>query len=470
MYQKKSNLHNLILMCLDCCSIIVSLILANYIRNGSMFMSDNARMNFGLLLAVSLITFLLLSLFNQLYRDIHTRGFLDESLEIIGANIVIFTGTAFALYFAGILDAYARWMFIYFFLLDCIGMFLLHILWKQYIPRLYKALGQTRRLLIVSESNLAKEILDSLEKKREFHYDIIGVVLLDGDIIDYGYNIPICTSYEKLVDFCQTASLDEILVAVKTNDIEIVEKLNDISDMGITIHYYVPMLKLHGAKQKQLSKIGEYYAITYAERIIPFGQMLVKRVMDICGSIIGCLVLVILSFIITPMIKLESKGPVFFCQKRVGRNGRTFKMFKFRTMYLDAEERKKELLGQNEMNGLMFKMENDPRVTRVGRFLRKTSLDEFPQFLNILKGDMSLVGTRPPTLDEFERYSPYHKKRLSFRPGLTGLWQVSGRSDVNDFEEIVRMDVEYIENWSVKLDIKILLKTFFAVFGQKGAR
>jgi lipopolysaccharide/colanic/teichoic acid biosynthesis glycosyltransferase len=124
----------------------------------------------------------------------------------------------------------------------------------------------------------------------------------------------------------------------------------------------------------------------------------------------------------------------------------------------------------NEMNGLMFKMDNDPRITKTGRFLRRTSLDEFPQFLNILKGDMSLVGTRPPTLDEFAQYSPYHKKRLSFRPGLTGMWQVSGRSDITDFEEIVRLDVAYIDNWSFMLDIKILLKTVLAVFRGSGAK
>lgn len=139
-------------------------------------------------------------------------------------------------------------------------------------------------------------------------------------------------------------------------------------------------------------------------------------------------------------------------------------------MYADAEERKEELMKLNEMSGLMFKMENDPRITKIGRFMRKTSLDEFPQFINILKGDMSLVGTRPPTLDEFAQYSPYHKKRLSFRPGLTGMWQVSGRSDVTDFEEIVRMDVEYIDNWSFMLDVKILLKTVLAVFKGSGAK
>lgn len=180
--------------------------------------------------------------------------------------------------------------------------------------------------------------------------------------------------------------------------------------------------------------------------------------------------LAILVIIMKPLIKLESPGSVFFAQKRVGRNGRIFKMYKFRSMYADAEERKKELMEQNEMSGLMFKMENDPRITKIGHFLRRTSLDEFPQFINILKGDMSLVGTRPPTLDEFAQYSPYHKKRLSFRPGLTGMWQVSGRSEITDFEEIVRMDVEYIDTWSLGLDIRILMKTILEVFCGKGAK
>lgn len=143
-------------------------------------------------------------------------------------------------------------------------------------------------------------------------------------------------------------------------------------------------------------------------------------------------------------------------------------MYKFRSMYVDAEERKAELMKQNEMDGLMFKMENDPRVTKVGKFIRKTSIDEFPQFFNVLKGDMSLVGTRPPTLDEFVHYKSYHKRRLSAKPGITGLWQVSGRNDIEDFEDVVKLDLEYIDNWSLGLDVKILLKTVGAVFKHTG--
>ena len=145
--------------------------------------------------------------------------------------------------------------------------------------------------------------------------------------------------------------------------------------------------------------------------------------MDIVGAIVGLLITGIVTVFLAPALLIESPGPLFFSQVRVGKNGRRFKIYKFRSMYMDAEERKKELMSQNEMEGLMFKMENDPRVTKVGKFIRKTSIDELPQFWNILKGEMSLVGTRPPTEDEFLQYEGYHRRRLNMTPGLTGLWQ-----------------------------------------------
>ena len=200
-------------------------------------------------------------------------------------------------------------------------------------------------------------------------------------------------------------------------------------------------------------------------------DMFLKRAMDIVGGFVGVLMTGILTVFIAPIIKIKSPGPVFFSQIRVGKNGKKFKIYKFRSMYMDAEERKKELMEKNKIqDGLMFKMDNDPRIIKgIGNFIRKTSLDEFPQFWNVLKGDMSLVGTRPPTVDEWEKYEVHHRKRLAIKPGITGMWQVSGRSGITDFEKVVELDTEYITNWNLGLDLKLLWRTVVVVFRGEGS-
>ena len=210
-------------------------------------------------------------------------------------------------------------------------------------------------------------------------------------------------------------------------------------------------------------------------------HMICKRIMDIAGSIVAIIVFSPVMLVTAVLVKATSRGPLIYKQERVGLHNQNFQMYKFRSMYADAEERKKELMDQNEMNGLMFKMEADPRIIGCkvmpdgtvkkgfGNFIRDHSLDEFPQFLNVLKGDMSLVGTRPPTPDEWERYEPHHRARMAVRPGITGLWQVSGRSSITDFEEVVRLDTKYITEWSMGLDLRILLRTVKVVLGKDGA-
>lgn len=470
MYQRKSNLLNIMIMILDCLCITVSLILANYIRNGKAFVSDNERMDFSLMLGGCLVAFLAWNLYKNLYKDMFLRGPFSELLHIISNNAVIFAGSAGFLYFMKRLEAYSRLAFVYFILLDCILMFVIHLAWKRVLPSLYWRMGLARKVLLVADKDNAEELVKTIRNMGGFGVDLAGIVLMDDSYENNVCGTKVAAKSEELIEFCQGASLDEVYLAVANNNDQAMKVMNTLSEMGIILHYQMPVPELTGAKQKVLSQTGSFYNVTYASRMVPEGQLLVKRAIDICGALVGCIFLALITVIFGPLIKLESPGPIFFAQKRVGKNGRIFKMYKFRSMYADAEERKKELMAQNEMSGFMFKMENDPRITKIGGFMRKTSLDEFPQFLNILKGDMSLVGTRPPTLDEFSQYSPYHKKRLSFRPGLTGMWQVSGRSDITDFEEIVRLDVEYIENWSVGLDIKILLKTVLTVFMGSGAR
>ena len=471
MYQNKSNLPNLLILLSDCGCITVSLLMANYLRNGQAVTSDNERMVFGLMLGSCLIAFLAWNLYKNLSKDLFLRGPFAEILHIIGNNVVLFSGSAVFLYFLKRVDAYSRLVSIYFLSLDCVLMFIVHLIWKRVLPSLYWRMGLAKKVLLVSDKEYASELVTTIRNIGGFGVDLMGIVLADDSFENNVKGTKIVAKAKDLVEYCQGASLDEVYVAINDcNKSKMTKAVNTLSEMGIIIHYQISLPELTGARQKVLSQTGSFYNVTYASKMVPVSQLVLKRLMDIIGSLAGCVILAVITVVFGPLIKMESPGPIFFAQKRVGKNGRIFKMYKFRSMYADAEERKKELMAQNEMSGLMFKMENDPRITKIGGFMRKTSLDEFPQFINILKGDMSLVGTRPPTLDEFSQYSPYHKKRLSFRPGLTGMWQVSGRSDITDFEEIVRLDVEYIEEWSVGLDIKILLKTVMAVFKGSGAR
>ncbi|MGG6240622.1 sugar transferase [Nodosilinea sp. AN01ver1] len=201
--------------------------------------------------------------------------------------------------------------------------------------------------------------------------------------------------------------------------------------------------------------------------IHPSAKCLIKRSIDILGALVG---LAILSLIMVPValaIKLDSPGPVFYAQKRYGLQGRPFTIWKFRSMVQNADLLKQTV--SNQAQGLIFKNENDPRITRIGRLLRKTSLDEFPQFWNVLKGDMSLVGTRPPTEDEVSRYSSHHWRRLEVKPGMTGQWQISGRSAIKDFEEIVHLDLHYQDIWSPLYDLQVIVKTITVLFDRRGA-
>lgn len=201
--------------------------------------------------------------------------------------------------------------------------------------------------------------------------------------------------------------------------------------------------------------------------IHPSAKCLIKRSLDILGALVG---LTLLALVVLPLalaIRLDSPGPIFYCQTRYGLKGKPFTIWKFRSMVLNADRLKQTV--SNQAQGLIFKNENDPRVTRVGCFLRKTSLDELPQFWNVLKGDMSLVGTRPPTEDEVSRYSPHHWRRLDVKPGITGQWQVSGRSAIKDFEEIVHLDLHYQAIWSPWYDIQVILKTIVVLLSRKGA-
>lgn len=274
----------------------------------------------------------------------------------------------------------------------------------------------------------------------------------------------------ELGDILTHTIVDEVIFTISKNEILNVDDYVAIcEERGVTARVILDLFDLKYAKI-HVSDIGTLPMITLHTVSLNNVQLFLKRSMDILGAVVGLLISLPIGIFVAIAIKLNSKGPIFFVQNRVGTNGRVFKFYKFRSMCVDAEKRREELEAANEIAcGMMFKIKEDPRITSVGKFLRKTSLDELPQFINVLKGDMSLVGTRPPTVDEVEKYDVRHWRRISIKPGITGLWQISGRSSIIDFDEVVSLDTDYIDRWSVGLDIMIILKTIAVIFRRKGA-
>lgn len=345
---------------------------------------------------------------------------------------------------------------------------------------------------IITTSDIAEEFVKGI--KQDWTLSISGIVIADNifesakvpvgaggaavvqnnsfpkEICD----IPVVSTDETFMDWVRSSPLDEIFISVDyLGNENIQELIEELEDMGIVVHLNMPRLHkmLEDSKFDNINcRIYAGYPLaTFSAAKHNTTLLVIKRIFDVVASIIGCIIALIAMALVAIPLKKDSPGPLIFKQQRIGKNGRPFNIYKIRSMYADAEERKSELEDGNKMDGHMFKIQDDPRITKVGKVLRKYSIDELPQFFNVLKGDMSLVGTRPPTIDEFKKYESRHKRRLSMRPGITGMWQVSGRSQITDFEEVVELDCKYIDEWSIELDIRILLKTVVVVLTHKGA-
>lgn len=325
-----------------------------------------------------------------------------------------------------------------------------------------------RNILVVGQSTRGLQYIREIEKYSYLNLRIAGYIhIKEPNTYD---NIPHLGGLEELEEIVRDYVIDEIAVARPLSyDYRLFDLLDHCQQMGVTVSMLLETRNNHDTKA-QVAMVGELPVLKFHSVSLDEDQIFWKRALDICGATIGFILFAIAYIIVGPMIKLESEGPIIFKQKRVGKNGRVFKIWKFRSMGVDAEAKKAALMTNNEMSGNMFKMTNDPRVTKIGAFIRKTSIDELPQFVNVLKGDMSLVGTRPPTVDEVEHYQRHHHRRISITPGITGKWQISGRSDIQDFEEIVKLDSEYISEWSIWEDIKILFKTVGVVLKRRGSK
>ena len=348
--------------------------------------------------------------------------------------------------------------------------------WKPIIRRRHSRPDDKSSMLLITSSDRAKRVIDELHIYPFRKYFVSAVFYTDNPET-YPDLAPHTVKYQGQIKDCiKHAShhwVDEVFIDLIDNP-ELVDKLVDGFDaMGITTHTTVDIMKERGSdgSEKRAQNFGRFIVVTQNQRIVPNGQWMQKRLIDLFVGIIGCLLTIILTIVVGPIIFIKSPGHIFFKQQRVGRNGKKFTIYKFRSMYPDADKRKQEYAALNTADGMMFKADNDPRIIKgIGKFIRRTSIDEFPQFFNVIKGDMSVVGTRPPTLDEWEKYSPEHRARMSIKPGITGMWQISGRSNITDFDKVVELDTQYIKTWTIPMDIRIILRTVLVVIKNEGAK
>ena len=474
MEQSKEKIASILLYLVD----IISL-LGSYLLSGVLWLVMYKGMDdtttgsiIGFEIGALILSYAFIIIFFNANGNFFKRDKFNEFLNVAKINLMFASLFSVILFAKKSADIFSRGVYFLTIILNILFMFMMHIILKYYLTRVRIKSKRIDRFLVVTHFDRVESIVKRVRKRSEWNRKIDGLVILDknmtGEEID---GIPVVASSDDLTDYVKRQIMDEVLFDVPMDEYQNLKTMMmDLESMGVIISLSVNQLDDFDEFKKELSMIGEVPVVRFATVFHDYNKLLVKRIIDIVGSIIGIVLTAFVTILLAPFLLIESPGPLFFKQRRVGRNGRYFYMYKFRSMYRDAEERKKDLMDQNEMNGLMFKMTDDPRITKVGKFIRKTSIDELPQFFNVLKGDMSLVGTRPPTVDEFKKYEGHHKRRLSMKPGITGLWQVSGRSDIEDFEKVVMLDLQYIDNWCVTEDIKIIAKTFKVILFGSGAK
>ena len=430
-----------------------------------------------------LILQIIVILVTQPHKNILRRDNDVEMLRVVKTTAIIMLLEIIVLFVVKQSSAISR---VFFFTLSALAVL---ITWtfrtalKVCLRKMKGVNGGGRALIIFTFSRQVEEVVDGLTNGAYNDFVIKGIYLLDNGMPDRKmiHGIPLIDNKVPLFETIGHEWVDEAFFFLSPDYLLPKCYIDNLLKMGITIHFsYSSLFEEEGIMQKT-DKVGSYYVFTNSLKIVNSTSLAMKRMIDIIGGLVGCFLTAIIFVFIAPIIYIQSPGPIFFSQWRVGKNGRKFKIYKFRSMYMDAEERKKEYMAQNKMSGLMFKMDDDPRIIGsekkdkngkprgIGNFIRNTSLDEFPQFWNVLIGDMSLVGTRPPTVDEWEQYDESHRVRMCVKPGITGVWQVSGRSEITDFNEVVRLDTSYVRNWNIMLDIKIILKTIKVVLRSEGA-
>ena len=453
---------------LDIICMEISFVIAFFVRHHNWILFDNKYYRSAMIILV--VTNLVSCYIFYSMQDVLKRGRQLEFYATIKQVVLTTLFLVLYLFISKTSEDISRNVIIIFPLIYLAISFIVRLIYKSILKKFLKN-KTSRQFIIITLKDRAEQLISKINSSVN-DITIKGIILLDDNNVSVINEMKVVACKDNLFEYLQTEYVDEILLSV--GDFDVHDILKKLSLMGIVLHVeYNGIEDIVGSNNKLIvENIADTTVVTSTINTINPLQLIIKRFMDIVFGIVGTVFTLILAILIGPIIFIKSNGPIFFVQDRVGRNGKVFKMIKFRSMYLDAEDRKKDLASQNEnKDQLMFKIEHDPRIIKgIGEFIRKTSIDEFPQFINVLKGEMSVVGTRPPTLDEWNKYDLHHRARLAIKPGITGLWQVSGRSEIKDFEEVVRLDTEYIKNFSLWKDASIIYKTIKVVFSRQGAK
>ncbi len=466
--QKKSWVKHLDFLILDLLCLEVTFYLSCLIRLGNLHSEPGMSEYYNRLAIVLLLMDGCVVFLTEAYTGILRRNRLQELKAVVFHCSTVFAVVTVYVWGTKQSEIYSRQVILVFWAMSIVAEYFARCLWKIYIRQRMIRKERYSKMVVVTEERYARQCVSDFQHNRYKEFEVVGVVVVDVDQTGEEIcGVPVVATADSFLEYVRLNVVDEVFINGNTRESS--EALaNELIELGLTVHFNL-VRESQLMPNKLVEHCGKYLVLTTSMKIATNRQLFLKRCLDILGSLVGLFLTGIAFVVFAPMIKKQSPGPVFYEQTRIGKNGRRFKFYKFRTMVVGADHMKKDLMAQNEMEGLMFKMEEDPRIFGVGKFMRKYSIDELPQFWNVLKGDMSLVGTRPPTEDEFEQYELHHKARLGIRPGLTGMWQVSGRSDIKDFEEIVALDTQYISNWTLGMDLRILLRTVGVVFTGKGS-
>ena len=419
---------------------------------------------FGLYMAWFALCLVFFTRSYNLYGPVQMRSGLNEQRLTLQATLVsglILCGTLYL--FRG--EVQSRIVVILTVMLTGAMLCARRALWRSLVYSRFREGIDTRNILIVGAGRVGHALRNHLESLGHLGFRFRGFVALTEKEVESG-DADIIGTVNNCLALSRALFVDEIFFSVPAERKVVMELVEQAREAGIDVRV-VPDLYDGLAWNAPVEYVGQFPTIPLHRREFPAGAFMLKRAMDIVLSSLALAILSPLLLLIAVAVWLDSGGPILYRAQRIGRKGRTFPCFKFRTMVENADSLKSDLAHMNERDGILFKISNDPRITRVGRFLRKYSLDELPQFVNVLRGEMSVVGPRPPMASEVERYDLAHLRRLDVLPGITGLWQVEARQDPS-FDSYISLDTAYVENWSLWLDLRILVRTVSVVLGGTG--